>query len=73
MCDRVAGRQVNLSGATMMMRQPFTCQVRRNFLSGIQVEFKQSPHQRSLRAQLHWLQVNTPEHTLTNGHGSVVG
>uniref|UniRef100_A0A3B4TYL0 Vacuolar protein sorting 13 homolog C n=1 Tax=Seriola dumerili TaxID=41447 RepID=A0A3B4TYL0_SERDU len=50
--------QVNLSGATMMMRQPFSCQVRRNFLSGIQVEFKQSLHQRSLRAQLHWLQVD---------------
>ncbi|XP_056226494.1 intermembrane lipid transfer protein VPS13C isoform X5 [Seriola aureovittata] len=50
--------EVNLSGATMMMRQPFACQVRRNFLSGIQVEFKQSLHQRSLRAQLHWLQVD---------------
>ncbi|XP_054866363.1 intermembrane lipid transfer protein VPS13C isoform X4 [Amphiprion ocellaris] len=50
--------EVNLSGATMMMRQPFSCQVRRNFLSGIQVEFKQSMHQRSLRAQLHWLQVD---------------
>lgn len=47
----------------MMMRQPFSCQVRRNFLSGIQVEFKQSLHQRSLRAQLHWLQVNTIAHT----------
>lgn len=57
-CD-VTGSQVNLSGATMMMRQPSSCQVRRNFLSGIQVEFKQSVHQRSLRAQLHWLQVNT--------------
>ncbi|XP_027143245.1 vacuolar protein sorting-associated protein 13C isoform X3 [Larimichthys crocea] len=50
--------EVNLSGAIMMMRQPFSCPVRRNFLSGIQVEFKQSPHQRSLRAQLHWLQVD---------------
>ncbi|XP_067348723.1 intermembrane lipid transfer protein VPS13C isoform X2 [Channa argus] len=50
--------EVNLSGATMMMRQPFSCQVRRNFLAGIQVEFKQSLHQRSLRAQLHWLQVD---------------
>ncbi|XP_047187417.1 vacuolar protein sorting-associated protein 13C isoform X3 [Scophthalmus maximus] len=50
--------EVNLSGATMMMRQPFACQVRRNFLSGIQVEFKQSLHQRSLRAQLHWFQVD---------------
>ncbi|XP_038556520.1 vacuolar protein sorting-associated protein 13C isoform X2 [Micropterus salmoides] len=50
--------EVNLSGVTMMMRQPFSCQVRRNFLSGIQVEYKQSLHQRSLRAQLHWLQVD---------------
>ncbi|XP_061592670.1 intermembrane lipid transfer protein VPS13C isoform X5 [Cololabis saira] len=50
--------QVNLSGATMKMRQPISCPVRRNFLSGIQVEFKQSLHQRSLRAQLHWLQVD---------------
>ncbi|XP_070692075.1 intermembrane lipid transfer protein VPS13C [Pempheris klunzingeri] len=52
------GLEVNLSGATMMMHQPFSCPVRRNFLSGIQVEFKQSLHQRSLRAQLHWLQVD---------------
>lgn len=70
-CD-VTGSQVNLSGATMMMRQPFSCQVRRNFLSGIQVEFKQSVHQRSLRAQLHWLQVNTHTprciHTCTEIH-----
>ncbi|XP_061878990.1 intermembrane lipid transfer protein VPS13C isoform X1 [Entelurus aequoreus] len=50
--------EVNLSGAIMMMRQPFSCPVRRNFLSGIQVEFKRSQHQRSLRAQLHWLQVD---------------
>ncbi|XP_028257848.1 vacuolar protein sorting-associated protein 13C isoform X2 [Parambassis ranga] len=50
--------EVNLSGAIMKMRQPFTCPVRRNFLSGIQVELKQSVHQRSLRAQLHWLQVD---------------
>uniref|UniRef100_A0A671VLI5 Vacuolar protein sorting 13 homolog C n=1 Tax=Sparus aurata TaxID=8175 RepID=A0A671VLI5_SPAAU len=50
--------EVNLSGATMMMRQPYSCPVRRNFLSGIQVEFKQSLHQRSLRAQLYWLQVD---------------
>uniref|UniRef100_A0A8P4GHH0 Vacuolar protein sorting-associated protein 13C n=1 Tax=Dicentrarchus labrax TaxID=13489 RepID=A0A8P4GHH0_DICLA len=50
--------EVNLSGAIMMMRQPFSSPVRRNFLSGIQVEFKQSQHQRSLRAQLHWLQVD---------------
>ncbi|KAI9531704.1 hypothetical protein NQZ68_038852, partial [Dissostichus eleginoides] len=50
--------EVNLGGATMMMRKPISCQVRRNFLSGIQVEFKQSQHQRCLRAQLHWLQVD---------------
>uniref|UniRef100_UPI0037E99E70 intermembrane lipid transfer protein VPS13C n=1 Tax=Semicossyphus pulcher TaxID=241346 RepID=UPI0037E99E70 len=50
--------EVNLSTAIMMMRQPISCPVRRNFLSGIQVEFKLSPHQRSLRAQLHWLQVD---------------
>ncbi|XP_074521688.1 intermembrane lipid transfer protein VPS13C isoform X2 [Halichoeres trimaculatus] len=50
--------EVNLTGAVMMMRQPISCQIRRNFLSGIQVEFKQSPHQRCLRAQLHWLQVD---------------
>ncbi|KAM9860925.1 intermembrane lipid transfer protein VPS13C [Aulostomus maculatus] len=50
--------EVNLSGATMMMRQPFSSPLRRNFLSGIQVEFKKSLHQRSLRAQLHWLQVD---------------
>ncbi|XP_024911459.1 vacuolar protein sorting-associated protein 13C [Cynoglossus semilaevis] len=50
--------EVNLSGAVMMMRQPHSCQVRRNFLSGINVEFKQSPHQKSLRAQLHWFQVD---------------
>ncbi|KAM6950364.1 intermembrane lipid transfer protein VPS13C [Lycodopsis pacificus] len=50
--------EVNLNAAVMMMRQPCSCPVRRNFLSGIQVEFKQSPHQRSLRAQLHWLQVD---------------
>uniref|UniRef100_A0A3P9B509 Vacuolar protein sorting-associated protein 13 VPS13 adaptor binding domain-containing protein n=1 Tax=Maylandia zebra TaxID=106582 RepID=A0A3P9B509_9CICH len=56
--NQLSGKSVNLSGATMMMRQPFSCQVRRNFLSGIQVEFKQSVHQRSLRAQLHWLQVD---------------
>lgn len=61
-CD-VTGVQVNLSSAIMMMRHPFSCPVRRNFLSGIQVEFKQSQHQRSLRAQLHWMQVNTHKPT----------
>ncbi|KAM4592302.1 intermembrane lipid transfer protein VPS13C isoform 6-T6 [Odontesthes bonariensis] len=50
--------EVNLNKAVMMMRQPFSCPVRRNFLSGIQLELKQSKHQRSLRAQLHWLQVD---------------
>ncbi|XP_070411206.1 intermembrane lipid transfer protein VPS13C isoform X2 [Nothobranchius furzeri] len=50
--------EVNLNRAGMMMRQPHSCPVRRNFLPGIQVEFKQSIHQRSLRAQLHWLQVD---------------
>ncbi|XP_055010645.1 LOW QUALITY PROTEIN: intermembrane lipid transfer protein VPS13C [Boleophthalmus pectinirostris] len=50
--------EVNLSGTNMMMHQPVKCPIRRNFLSGIQVEFKKSEHQRSLRAQLHWLQVD---------------
>ncbi|CAL1603132.1 unnamed protein product [Knipowitschia caucasica] len=50
--------EVLLSGTNMMMRQPQKCPIRRNFLSGIQVEFKKSEHQRSLRAQLHWLQVD---------------
>uniref|UniRef100_A0A8C4ZUL9 Vacuolar protein sorting 13 homolog C n=1 Tax=Gadus morhua TaxID=8049 RepID=A0A8C4ZUL9_GADMO len=50
--------EVNFGKIPMVMRAPFSCAVRRNFLSGIQVEFKQSPHQRSLRAQLHWLQVD---------------
>ncbi|XP_071001571.1 intermembrane lipid transfer protein VPS13C-like, partial [Oncorhynchus clarkii lewisi] len=49
---------VNFGTVPMVMRQPFSSTIRRNFLSGIQVEFKQSPHQRSLRAQLHWLQVD---------------
>ncbi|KAG7468238.1 hypothetical protein MATL_G00140800 [Megalops atlanticus] len=52
------GLEVNFSRVPMLMRQPYACSIRRNFLSGIQVEFKQSPHQRSLRAQLHWLQVD---------------
>uniref|UniRef100_A0A8K9UZ19 Vacuolar protein sorting 13 homolog C n=1 Tax=Oncorhynchus mykiss TaxID=8022 RepID=A0A8K9UZ19_ONCMY len=50
--------EVNFGKVPMVMRQPFSSTIRRNFLSGIQVEFKQSPHQRSLRAQLHWLQVD---------------
>ncbi|XP_046898786.1 vacuolar protein sorting-associated protein 13C isoform X4 [Hypomesus transpacificus] len=50
--------EVNFGKLPMAMRLPFACKIRRNFLSGIHVEFKQSPHQRSLRAQLHWLQVD---------------
>uniref|UniRef100_A0A8C4VEJ6 Vacuolar protein sorting 13 homolog C n=1 Tax=Falco tinnunculus TaxID=100819 RepID=A0A8C4VEJ6_FALTI len=50
--------EVNFSRVPMEMRLPVRCSIRRNFLSGIQVEFKQSPHQRSLRAQLYWLQVD---------------
>ncbi|XP_021263276.1 vacuolar protein sorting-associated protein 13C [Numida meleagris] len=50
--------EVNFSKVPMEMRLPVKCSIRRNFLSGIQVEFKQSPHQRSLRAQLYWLQVD---------------
>ncbi|XP_031411140.1 vacuolar protein sorting-associated protein 13C isoform X2 [Meleagris gallopavo] len=50
--------EVNFSKVPMEMRLPVKCNIRRNFLSGIQVEFKQSPHQRSLRAQLYWLQVD---------------
>ncbi|XP_051484024.1 intermembrane lipid transfer protein VPS13C isoform X2 [Apus apus] len=50
--------EVNFSKVPMEMRIPVRCNIRRNFLSGIQVEFKQSPHQRSLRAQLYWLQVD---------------
>ncbi|XP_062405510.1 intermembrane lipid transfer protein VPS13C isoform X2 [Sardina pilchardus] len=42
----------------LQMRQPYSCSIRRNSLAGIQVEYKQSKHQRSLRAQLHWLQVD---------------
>ncbi|XP_015727754.1 vacuolar protein sorting-associated protein 13C isoform X2 [Coturnix japonica] len=50
--------EVNFSKVPMEMRLPVRCSIRRNFLSGIHVEFKQSPHQRSLRAQLYWLQVD---------------
>ncbi|XP_075288131.1 intermembrane lipid transfer protein VPS13C isoform X2 [Opisthocomus hoazin] len=50
--------EVNFSKVPMAMRLPVRCRIRRNFLSGIQIEFKQSPHQRSLRAQLYWLQVD---------------
>ncbi|KAM5127215.1 LOW QUALITY PROTEIN: intermembrane lipid transfer protein VPS13C-like, partial [Mantella aurantiaca] len=47
-----------VSFVSMEMRLPLSCKIRRSFLSGIHVEFKQSPHQRSLRAQLYWLQVD---------------
>uniref|UniRef100_A0A8C7WR68 VP13C protein n=1 Tax=Oryzias sinensis TaxID=183150 RepID=A0A8C7WR68_9TELE len=50
--------QVNLSRAGMMMRKPYSCPIRRTFQPGIYMELKQSLHQRSLRAQLHWLQVD---------------
>uniref|UniRef100_A0A4W3H7A4 Vacuolar protein sorting 13 homolog C n=1 Tax=Callorhinchus milii TaxID=7868 RepID=A0A4W3H7A4_CALMI len=43
---------------TMQMRLPAQHRIRRNFLSGIHIEYKQSPHHRSLRAQLNWLQVD---------------
>ncbi|XP_062868929.1 intermembrane lipid transfer protein VPS13C isoform X1 [Trichomycterus rosablanca] len=52
------GLEVNFARIPMMMRQPFSCFIRRNFLSGIHIELKQSTHQRSLRAQLYWLQVD---------------
>ncbi|XP_067871286.1 intermembrane lipid transfer protein VPS13C [Heterodontus francisci] len=42
----------------MQTRLPQPLSIRRNFLSGIQVEYKQSAHHRSLRAQLYWLQVD---------------
>ncbi|XP_068131864.1 intermembrane lipid transfer protein VPS13C isoform X2 [Hyperolius riggenbachi] len=48
--------EVNFS--SMEMRSQSKVQIRRSFLSGINIEFKQSPHQRSLRAQLYWLQVD---------------
>lgn len=47
-----------VSFSCMEMRLPIKCKIRRNFLSGIHIELKQSPHQRSLRAQLYWLQVD---------------
>ncbi|KAA0723284.1 Vacuolar protein sorting-associated protein 13C [Triplophysa tibetana] len=52
------GLEVNFERLPMLMRQPFSCTIRRNFLPGIHIELKQSPHQRSLRAQLYWLQVD---------------
>nr|XP_004662570.2 vacuolar protein sorting-associated protein 13C isoform X1 [Jaculus jaculus] len=50
--------EVNFDKDPMEMRLPIRCPVRRGFLSGVQIEFKQSPHQRSLRARLCWLQVD---------------
>ncbi|CAH2273272.1 Hypothetical predicted protein [Pelobates cultripes] len=50
--------EVCFSKVPMEMRLPHKCSIRRNFVSGIHVEFKQSSHQRSLRAQLYWLQVD---------------
>ncbi|XP_058914527.1 intermembrane lipid transfer protein VPS13C isoform X3 [Kogia breviceps] len=51
--------EVNFGKDPMEMRLPVRCPIKRDFLSGIQVEFKQSPHQRSLRARLFWLQVDS--------------
>ncbi|XP_069759027.1 intermembrane lipid transfer protein VPS13C isoform X1 [Narcine bancroftii] len=42
----------------METRLPQQMSIRRNFLSGIHVEYKQSAHHRSLRAQLYWLQID---------------
>ncbi|XP_037689727.1 vacuolar protein sorting-associated protein 13C isoform X2 [Choloepus didactylus] len=50
--------EVNFDKVPMEMRFPIRCPIKRDFLSGIQIEFKQSPHQRSLRARLYWLQVD---------------
>ncbi|KAL6050206.1 hypothetical protein STEG23_015214, partial [Scotinomys teguina] len=50
--------EVNFDKVPMEMRLPIRCPIKRDFLAGIQVEFKQSPHQRSLRAQLYWLQID---------------
>ncbi|GAA6110095.1 vacuolar protein sorting-associated protein 13C isoform X2 [Tachysurus ichikawai] len=52
------GLEVDFTRVPMLMRHPYSCFIRRNFLAGIHVELKQSQHQRSLRAQLHWLQVD---------------
>ncbi|VFV25882.1 vacuolar protein sorting-associated [Lynx pardinus] len=51
--------EVNFDKIPMEMRFPVQCPIKRDFLSGIQIEFKQSPHQRSLRARLYWLQVDS--------------
>ncbi|ETE73059.1 Vacuolar protein sorting-associated protein 13C, partial [Ophiophagus hannah] len=49
--------EINFDKVPMEMRLPFKCIIKRDFLSAIQIEFKQSAHQKSLRAQLYWLQV----------------
>ncbi|XP_028627194.1 vacuolar protein sorting-associated protein 13C [Grammomys surdaster] len=51
--------EVNFDKVPMEMRLPIRCPIKRDFLSGIEVEFKQSPHQRSLRARLYWLQIDS--------------
>uniref|UniRef100_A0A2K6GHK6 Vacuolar protein sorting 13 homolog C n=1 Tax=Propithecus coquereli TaxID=379532 RepID=A0A2K6GHK6_PROCO len=50
--------EVNFNKVPMEMRLPIRCPIKRDFLSGIQIEFKQSRHQRSLRARLYWLQID---------------
>uniref|UniRef100_A0A5F8H0V3 Vacuolar protein sorting 13 homolog C n=1 Tax=Monodelphis domestica TaxID=13616 RepID=A0A5F8H0V3_MONDO len=50
--------EVNFSKSPMEMRVPIRCSIKRDFLPAIHIELKQSPHQRSLRAQLYWLQVD---------------
>uniref|UniRef100_A0A8C5V364 Vacuolar protein sorting 13 homolog C n=1 Tax=Microcebus murinus TaxID=30608 RepID=A0A8C5V364_MICMU len=50
--------EVNFHKVPMEMRLPIRCPIKRDFLSGIQIEFKQSRHQRSLRARLYWLQID---------------
>ncbi|XP_062927043.1 intermembrane lipid transfer protein VPS13C isoform X1 [Mobula hypostoma] len=42
----------------METRLPQQMSIKRDFISGIHVEYKQSAHHRSLRAQLYWLQVD---------------
>ncbi|XP_039196017.1 vacuolar protein sorting-associated protein 13C isoform X5 [Crotalus tigris] len=51
--------EINFDKLPMEMRLPFKCIIKRDFLSAIQIEFKQSAHQKSLRAQLYWLQVDS--------------
>ncbi|XP_062998550.1 intermembrane lipid transfer protein VPS13C isoform X2 [Elgaria multicarinata webbii] len=50
--------EVNFNKTPMEMRLPIRCYIKRDFLSGIEIEFKQSRHQQSLRAKLYWLQVD---------------